>query len=264
MSDERPAVAAELADGVLRLTIDREDRRNALSGDVVRELRDGIARASSDDDARVVVLTGAGDKAFCAGADLGGMVAGTEVTQVEIHEARGNVRELLLEMRACPRPIIARVQGLALAGGLGLMLASDLVVAAETAQFGTPEVNVGVWPFMIGALVARHVSAKRALDLFMTGRRIDAATAYDWGLVSRVVPTAQLDAAVDELAGEIAGKSPLVLRMGKAAYYATEDVALAPALGYLQAQLALLAQSRDAAEGVQAFFEKRPPRWTGR
>jgi enoyl-CoA hydratase len=156
------------------------------------------------------------------------------------------------------------VQGLALAGGLGLMLACDVVVASETAAFGTPEVDVGLWPFMIGALVARHVSPKRALDLMLTGRRIDAATALEWGLVSRVVPAAAVDATVAEVTAGLAAKSPLVLRLGKAAYYATEDVALAPALEHLQAQLSLLTQSKDAVEGITAFFQKRPPEWTGR
>jgi len=117
---------------------------------------------------------------------------------------------------------------------------------------------------MIGALVARHVSAKRSLDLMLTGRRIDAATALEWGLVSRVVPTASLDEAVAELTGTLAAKSPLVLRLGKAAFYGTEDVALAPALEHLQGQLSLLTQSKDAVEGITAFFQKRPPEWTGR
>ncbi|MCA1823102.1 MAG: enoyl-CoA hydratase/isomerase family protein, partial [Frankia sp.] len=140
----------------------------------------------------------------------------------------------------------------------------DIVVAADTAAFGMPEVNIGLWPFMIGALVQRHVGAKRALDLMMTGRRIDATTALAWGLVSRVVPAASLDTAVSELAAEIAGKSPLVLRLGKSAYYATEDLELDPALTHLHGQLSLLAKSEDAAEGVAAFFEKRAPKWTGR
>jgi enoyl-CoA hydratase/carnithine racemase len=251
------------ADGpVLRLTIDRAERRNALSPGVLEGLLHAITGDATADDVRVVVLTGAGDKAFCAGADLGSF--GTDATPVELHEGRGGLPALLMAMRKCPRPIVARVQGLALAGGLGLALGCDLVVAADTAAFGLPEVDIGLWPFMVAALVARHASPKRALDLMMSGRRIDAATALDWGLVSRVVPAAELDAAVDALAAELAMKSPLVLRLGKAAWYATEDVALEPALAHLQAQLSLLTQSKDAVEGVTAFFQKRPPEWTGR
>lgn len=251
------SVRSEVADGVLTLTIDRAERRNALNAEVIDGLLSGVRSVG---DARVVVITGAGDKAFCAGADLGTFDA--DATPLELHEGRGGLRSLVLAIRECPCPVVARVQGLALAGGLGLMLACDLVVASETATFGTPEVDVGLWPFMIGALVARHVSPKRALDLMLTGRRIDAATAYEWGLVSRVA--ADLDAAVAEVTTGLAAKSPLVLRMGKAAWYGTEDLALAPALEALQAQLSLLTQSKDAVEGITAFFQKRPPQWTGR
>jgi enoyl-CoA hydratase/carnithine racemase len=256
------SVVSTVADGVLTLTIDREERRNALSPEVLAGLLTGVRETAVTDEVRVVVLCGAGEKAFSAGADLGTMAEGA--TPLELHEGRGALRELLLALRACPRPVVARVQGLALAGGFGLMLGCDLVIASENAAFGTPEVDVGLWPFMIGALIARHVSPKRALDLMLTGRRIDAATALEWGLVSRVVPAGALDATVAEVAGSLAAKSPLVLRLGKAAYYETEEVALAPALAALQAQLSLLTQSKDAVEGITAFFQKRPPEWTGR
>jgi enoyl-CoA hydratase len=255
-------VVASVADRVLTLTISREERRNALSPAVLTGLLDGVRERAVEDDVRVVVVTGAGEKAFCAGADLGSFDA--DATQLELHEGRGGLRTLVLALRDCPRPVVARVQGLCLAGGLGLALACDLVVASDAAAFGTPEVDVGLWPFMIGALVARHVSPKRALDLLLSGRRITAAEAYDWGLVSRVVPAASLDDAVAEVCTGPAGKSPLVLRLGKAAWYGTEDLALAPALAHLQAQLSLLSQSNDAREGVTAFLQKRPPDWTGR
>lgn len=254
------SVLSSLDGGVRTLTIDREERRNALSPEVLTALLSAVR--SPGDGVRVIVVTGAGEKAFSAGADLGAL--NPDATQLELHEGRGMLRELILAIRECPLPVVARVQGLCLAGGFGLMLACDVAVASEAAAFGTPEVDVGLWPFMIGALVARHVSPKRALDLMLTGRRIDAATALDWGLVSRVVPAAALDETVAEVAAGLAAKSPLVLRLGKAAYYATEDVALAPALAHLQGQLSLLTQSKDAVEGITAFFQKRPPEWTGR
>jgi enoyl-CoA hydratase/carnithine racemase len=254
------SVVTSVEAGVLTLTIDREERRNALSPEVLAGLLAGVREPG--DGVRVVVVTGAGPKAFCAGADLGAFDA--DATQLELHERRGGLRDLILAIRDCPLPVVARVQGLALAGGLGLALACDLVVASEDAAFGTPEVDVGLWPFMIGALVARHVSPKHALDLMLTGRRVSAQVAYEWGLVSRVVPAAGLDAAVAELCAELAAKSPLVLRLGKAAWYGTEGVALAPALDALQAQLSLLTQSKDTAEGITAFLQKRPPEWTGR
>jgi enoyl-CoA hydratase/carnithine racemase len=255
-------VRAEVLDRVLTLTIDREERRNALSPEVLTGLLSGIVTRAAEDDVRVVVVTGAGEKAFCAGADLAAF--DPAATPLDLHEARSGLRDLVLAMRACPRPVVARVQGLCLAGGLGVALGCDLVVASEAAAFGTPEVDVGLWPFMVGALLARHAGPKRALDLMLTGRRIDAATALEWGLVSRVVPPEGLDAAVAEVTGALAAKSPLVLRMGKAAWYGTEEVALAPALAQLQAQLSLLTQSHDAVEGVLAFREKRAPVWTGR
>ena len=248
--------------GVLTLTIDREERRNALSTEVLDALLLGVRERALEDDVRVVVVTGAGEKAFCAGADLA--ATAPDATGLEQHEARGGLRELILAMRSCPRPVVARVQGLCLAGGVGVALGCDVVVSSDAAEYGLPEVNIGLWPFMVGAMVARHVSPKRALDLMLTGRRIDAATAYDWGLVSRVVPAASLDEAVAEVCEGVAAKSPLVLRVGKAAYYATEEVALAAALEALQAQLSLLAQSHDAVEGVTAFLQKRPPAFTGR
>jgi enoyl-CoA hydratase/carnithine racemase len=244
--------------GVRTLTIDREDRRNALNADVLHALLDALREPG----ARVVVLTGAGDKAFCAGADLGPFDA--DATPLDLHEGRGLLREVLLAMRSCPAPVVARVQGLCLAGGVGLALGCDVVVSSDTAEYGLPEVNIGLWPFMVGALVARHVSPKRALDLMLTGRRISAHEALGWGLVSRVVPSADLDATVAEVCDGIVAKSPLVLRLGKAAWYGTEDMALEQALAALQAQLSLLSQSHDAVEGITAFFQKRPPTFTGR
>jgi len=156
------------ADGpVLRLTIDREQRRNALNDAVLRGM---IAAVREPGDARVILVTGAGDKVFCAGADLSLM--SEEATGLERHEARGGLRELMIAMRRCPLPVVARVQGLCLAGGVGLALGCDLVVASEAAEFGLPEVNLGLWPFMVSVLLARHCSPKLALDLMMSGRRL--------------------------------------------------------------------------------------------
>ena len=256
------SVRSERRGPALWLTIDRPERRNALSGEVLAGLLHGVTVEALAEDIRVVVVTGAGDQAFCAGADLAAQLP--DATPLEVHESRGELASLLLALRDCPRPVVARVQGLALAGGLGLMLGCDIVVASEESAFGMPEVNIGLWPFMISALVRREVGPKRALDLMLTGRRIDAATALHWGLVSRVARAADLDDTVDEVVAELAGKSPLVLRLGKQSWYAMADVALEPALAHLQAQLSLLAQSKDAVEGVTAFLQKRPPEWTGR
>ncbi|HEU4480715.1 MAG TPA: enoyl-CoA hydratase/isomerase family protein, partial [Actinomycetota bacterium] len=180
------SVRYERRDAAAYISIDRPERRNAINSAVVR----GISAALDDaarDEARAVVLTGAGDKAFCAGGDLGGMVAESKVAQ---HQERAEVGALFSKMRATPMPIVARVNGHALAGGFGLMLACDLVVAVEDAQMGTPEINLGLWPFMISAVVQRDVPRKVALDLMLTGRKIPAPEAERWGFVNRVVPRA--------------------------------------------------------------------------
>ena len=254
-------VAFAAAGGVATLTIDRPDKRNAINSEVARGLRTALERAEADESVRVAVLTGSGDKAFCAGGDLGGTTAGSKVGQ---HHARAEVGELFRAMRAARLPIVARVNGHALAGGFGLMLACDLVVAAEDAQMGMPEIDVGLWPFMITAVVARDLPRKLALELMLTGRRISAADGLRWGFLNRVVPRAELDAAVAELTGTIASKSPLIAALGKASFYRAEDMTFDGRLDYLAGMLTVCLESEDAVEGVTAFLERRAPEWKGR
>lgn len=256
-----PEVRYEVNGPVARVTIDREERRNAMSFGVMRELRAAFATARGDDAVRVLVLTGAGDRAFCAGADLGGIA---DSSASDVHDARGEVAGLFRDLWSLGKPSIARVRGYALAGGFGLALACDLVVAAEDAVFGTPEIDVGLWPYMISVPLLRAMSPKQALELMMTGRRVDAREARELGIVNRVVPVAELDTAVDELAATLAAKSPLVMRWGRESFYRVVDMPADDALAYLHAMLSVTSHSEDAAEGVAAFAEKRPPRWTGR
>ena len=245
--------------GVLRLTIDREERRNSLSSEVMRGL---LAALQDPGDARVVVVAGAGEKVFCSGADLGGMA--DDATGLEQHEGRGLLVDVVMTMRSCPVPVVARVQGLCLAGGMGLAMGCDLVFASSAARFGLPEVDRGLWPFMVSALLARHVSPKHALDLMLLADRIDAESAWGMGLVSRVLPAESFDEEFDQLVERLAAKAPVAVRLGKASFAAAPDMPLEPALEAMQAQLSLLATTKDVAEGIAAFFEKRPPRWTGR
>ena len=245
------------------LTIDRPERRNALSDEVVDGLLAGLAQAAGDDDIRAVVVTGAGDRAFCAGADLSGNLAPDE-GRVASHDRRGRIGVLLREIAGHPRPVVARVNGAALAGGFGLMMACDLVVAADDVEVGTPEVNVGLWPHMISAVLLRNVPRKVLAEMTMTGRRYSAAEAHRWGLVNRLVPRAELDGAVDALVAELAAKSPLVLRLGKRSLHTAQDMGFDEALAYLQAMLTVNLESEDVVEGVSAFLEKRPPEWKGR
>ncbi len=247
--------------GVARITINRPSRRNALSWDVIARLREVVAEARADDGVRVVVLTGAGDKAFCAGADLGGM-AGAAL--LELHEARGGLAALFLDLYALGKPTIARVRGYALAGGFGLALACDFVIAADDAQFGTPEIDVGLWPYMITVPLVRSMPPKKVLELMLTGRRVGAEEADRIGFVNRVVPVAELDAAVDELASTLASKSPAIVKLGRDSFYEVWDRAAADALAHLHPLLTLTTLTDDAQEGLAAFAEKRPPEWTGR
>src|SRR3954470_17355300 len=165
---------------VLRLTLDRPDRRNALNDEVLEGM---IAAVEDPGDARVVLIASTGDKVFCSGADLS--VMADDATGLERHEARSGLRRLVVSIRSCPLPVVARVQGLCLAGGVGLALGCDVVLASSSARFGLPEVNLGLWPFMVSALLARHVSPKHAMDLMLSAERFDAETAYRLGLVSR-------------------------------------------------------------------------------
>jgi enoyl-CoA hydratase len=253
----------ERAGDVVSLTINREDKRNALSRDVLQGLLDGVRTVAGDERVRAVVVRSAGEKVFCAGADLA--VMSNDATGLEQHEGRGLLKDLVVAMRTCPKPIVARVQGLCLAGGIGLAAGCDVVLARETAQFGMPEVDRGLWPFMVSALLTRHVSPKHAMDYMLTGERFDAPTAHAMGLVSRVLPDAGFDDAVDGYVAKLAAAAPVAVRLGKAAWVAAaETTSLPAALEAMQAQLSLLTTTKDVAEGVAAFFEKRPPNWTGR
>ena len=248
--------------GVARATINRPERRNAMSFEVMSGLRDAVARAREDTDVHVLVLTGAGDAAFCAGADLGS-IAATEGA-IAAHDGRGLLADLFRDLWSLGKPTIARVRGYALAGGFGLAMACDLVVAADDAVFGTPEINVGLWPYMITVPLLRSMPPRVALELMATGRRVDAAEATRIGFVNKVVPVDELDAAVDELATGLAAKSPLIMRLGRDSFYRVLEMETDAALDYLQSMLTITSQSEDTTEGVAAFAEKRAPKWRGR
>jgi len=249
-------------DGIARLVINRPERRNALSWEVISELRRRVAEARADAAARVLVLSGAGDQAFCAGADLGGMADGAGY--LELHEGRGQMAELFKDLWSLGKPVIAQVHGFALAGGFGLALACDLVVAADDSQFGTPEIDVGVWPYMITVPLVRSMPPKKALELMMTGRRVSAAEGERIGFVNQVVTRADLATTVTELARRLAAKSPTIMALGRDAFYGVWDQSADDALRQLHAMLTITTGTDDAREGIAAFLEKRAPRWSGR
>lgn len=253
-------VLYDVEEHVATITINRPKQRNAIAFSTISSLRDAFARAGADRVVRVVVLQSVGDVAFCAGADLGGL-RGDDSDVETAHAGRGHMAQLFTEMWRLEKPIIARIQGYALAGGFGLALACDLVVASDRAQFGAPEVNVGMWPFMISVPMARSMPPKVALDLILTARRVDAVEGQRLGFVSRIAQHEQLDAEVRELASLIASKSPAGIRLGRPSFYRMLDQNSAEALSSLQAMLSIATGTPDAAEGIAAFQQKRAPIW---
>jgi enoyl-CoA hydratase len=251
-----------VSDGVATLTLDRPEQRNALSGQLLGELVDAMKVARQDDDVRAIVLTGSGDKAFCAGADLGGFAA--DAPLVDKHFASDLFIELFWLMAELGKPTLCAANGHVLAGGMGLALACDLVIAKQGATFGTPEINVGAFPFMIMAIIYRNVPRKKVNEMMLLGERMSGEEAVQFGLANKIVPADQFDEAVRDWATKLASKSPVLMRLGHDAMYRQQDMALDDALEFLRSQLSLTFSTEDIQEGVQAFFEKRDPEWKGR
>lgn len=255
-------VRVERKGAVMTVVIDRPERRNALNEGVAAGVARALDAAEADRGVRAVVLTGAGDRAFCAGGDL---QLGADGTPFAINAAdpRHYVVRLLRRMDDCRLPIVARVNGAALAGGLGLMAACDLVVAREDAPIGVSEVKVGLFPMMILPYLLRSIPYKRMMELCLTGEPILARDAVADGLVNHVAPAGELDAKTDWLVGRIVDKSPTGIRLGKQALTKIREMSTESALEYAQFMLANMARTRDAAEGFAAFNEKRAPNWSG-
>jgi enoyl-CoA hydratase/carnithine racemase len=248
--------------GVATIAMDQPDTRNALSDELLADLIAAFRGARDDDRVRVVVLASTHEKVFSAGGNLGGFAA--EQPLVHKHWGTAKFPELFTLIGKLGKPVMCAARGHVLAGALGLALACDLIVAADTARFGTPEINVGVFPFMIMALIYRNVPRKKVNEMLLLGEQMSAAEAEAIGIVNRVVPAGEFDAAVAEWAEKLAKKSPVLMRLGKDAMYRQQDMALEDALAFLQSQLTIAFSTEDIQEGVKAFFAKREPRWKGR
>lgn len=257
-----PVLLVEVAEGVARVTLNRPEVRNALNEALLRELESTLRRLEDDPAARVVVLRGAGDRAFCAGADL--KKVADRGTTLQARESFGGLGRILEHMARMRTPVIAQVHGYALAGGCGLAAGADVVVAAEDATFGLPEIKVGLLPLIVMAPILRAVGRKRGLLMILSGEPVSAREAYEMGLVSRLVPRGELDGAVGALARTLAAYSPTALGLAKEAAAMVPEMEYGAALRYLRELITLVALSDDAREGIAAFFEKRPPRFTGR
>ena len=244
------------------ITLDTPDNRNALSNDLLDELTAAFEAARDDDGVRCVVLTSSHDKVFSSGASLDQFAA--EAPLVHKHFGIERLPSVFKLIGQLGKPTLCAANGHVLAGSLGLALACDLIVAKEEATFGTPEINVGVFPFMIMALIYRNVPRKKTNEMLLLGERLSAEEAQEAGIVNKVVSADEFDAAVADWAGRLAGKSPLLMRMGKEAMYRQMDMPFEAALDYLRAQLTIAFSTEDIQEGVKAFFEKREPTWSGR
>lgn len=248
-------------DGAARtLTLNNPARKNAIGPVMVNELLWALSEALEDSNVRAIVITGAGD-AFCAGGDFGQMTGGANPNELPL---KGDYADLLLALVNATKPVIARVNGHAMGGGLGLVAASHFAIGARGAKLGTPEINVGLFPMMIMAVLQRVMPRRRLISMMLLGERMEADEAVACGLLGKAVDPGDLDAAVKQITDAVASKSPVAVRLGLQAIAAQDDLDLETALPLLRERLAGVLATDDAREGLMAFLEKRPPKWTGR
>lgn len=253
----------ENAFGIAKVTLNRPEARNALSAELVEALLEAFQSLRQDPTIRVIELTGAGDKLFCAGGDFsgGGLTGGGGALAAQ--RGLGRFAELLRAIRDVGKPVLGVMQGHAMGGGLGLAMACDLVVAADDVVFSTPEINVGLFPMIILPVLMRMIPRRKLMEMIYTGDRVTAREAYEWGFINACVPRDKLRETADGYIARLSSKSPAILKLGRDAFYRVADQGLDPALDYMITQLAVNVQTEDAMEGLSAFLQKRPPVWKG-
>jgi len=258
MADKGDDLLYEVRNGTAWLTLNREERRNAITVEMIDGFGEYLDRAEQDDDVRAICITGSGDKVFCSGADLGSAMGG--------HGADGPLKyaRLLQRMRDYPKPLVARLNGLCMAGGMGLMLSCDMVYAPLDVTLGTPEVKVGLFPMMISALILENMPKKKAMEMVFTGFRISASEARELGLVTAAVSREDLDATVERTLSAIRDNAPVAISIGRRAMAEINDISFEDSIEFLHQRLLDVLGTEDAAEGIAAFFGKRRPIWKGK
>jgi len=254
-----PELLYEVREGAAWMTINRESRRNALNLPMIDLFFESLDKAAADDQVRVLCLTAAGDKAFCSGADLA-----SSFERADHVSGAKKYAKLLKNLAYYPKPIVGRINGHCLAGGMGQLLSCDISYARDDVKFGTPEVSVGLFPMMIGYLIFRNAIRKKALEMIYTARTISAPEAEAMGLITRAVPAGDFDNVVGETLAAVASKAPLAIKIGRYALATAEDRGFEDALDYLCDKLGEVVETEDAKEGLMAFMQKRPPEWKGR
>lgn len=255
-------IILEKRNGVATLLLNRPKVHNALSGEMMEKFVQACEELSNDPEVNVVVLKGAGEKSFCSGADLGRMSEDNSVIDFKNHVTK--YRNCLLALRKLKKPLIGAINGYALAGGLGLAVACDLAYAKESAQFGAPEINVGLWGMMISSPLVNSIGYKKTFELMYTGDRINAEKAKEWGLINEVFSAEEFEENIYKIAEKLSTKNPVALTQGRESMYMIQNMDYESSLTYLRDQVVVLSRTEDYSEGMAAFKEKREPVWTGR
>ena len=253
-------VLYSVENGIARITINRPEQRNALNGAVLEGMLGSMRQAVDQRDVRVIAITGAGDRVFCAGADLKAFLSREPETEHQ-HFGLSDFRQLVQDISCCPKPTVALARGHVMAGGLGIFLACDLALACDDVHFSTPEIQVGMFPMMVLTLLYRNIGRKKANEMMLLGERLSAPEARELGIVNHVYPRADFDAAAGAFLAKVAEKSGAILRMGKEAIRDVENAGLPKALDRLESALGRVMASEDSKEGIRAFLEKRKPHW---
>lgn len=257
-------ILLDVSNQIATVTLNRPEKHNALTGEMMEDLVAMLRGLEIDDEIKVIVITGAGEKSFCTGADLSGMSENNESSILDYKRHVTKYRDCLLTIKQLKKPTIAAVNGYSLAGGLGIATVCDITFAKENAKFGAPEINVGLWGMMISAPLLETIGRKKTLELFYTGKQIDAQYAKEIGLVNEVYCADQFDEKVNEFASSLTDKNPSAIALGKDAIQLTAGLEFDKALDYLRDQVIILGETKDSKEGMKAFLEKRTPVWSGK